>query len=63
MTQETRHYIAVTELGRLTATVGPATPNQFTTSPTEPIKLGDATAYPVSAEIAAEWGRDEECAR
>jgi hypothetical protein len=57
---ETRHYIGVTELGRLHMTLGPDEPSKFRTPPTEPLTLENGEVlYPVSAEVAAEWDLDD----
>ena len=58
--EETRHYIGITELGRLHMTLGPADPAKFKTPATEPITVGSDTLYPVSAEVAEEWTSDDE---
>jgi hypothetical protein len=57
---ETRHYIALTEMGRMVAKVGPAPAESFKLDPREPIPLGETLAYPVSAEIAREWTADDD---
>jgi hypothetical protein len=60
MPEETRHYIALTEMGRMVATVGPAPSESFKLDPREPMPLGETLAYPVSAEIAQAWTADDE---
>lgn len=60
MELETRHYIGVTPLGRMHATLGPGEPSSFTLAATEPIPVGDTWLYPVSFEVAEEWDSFDE---
>lgn len=60
MSDETRHYIAVTPIGRMHTVLGPAPAESFKLDPREPIPLGETLAYPVSAEIAQAWTADED---
>lgn len=64
---ETRHYIGLIGGTRVTVKYGPAAPEEFgDKDPRDPIPLAEgpqgerAFAYPVSAEIAAEWVRDDD---
>ena len=58
---ETRHYIGVTEMGRMHVTFGPDTPDKFKTPPHQPLTMKNgAVLFPVSAEVAEEWDYDDE---
>ena len=56
---ETRYYIALSGGMRVMWKLGPGEPDQFTTDPRDPAPFDGGWAYPVSAEIAAEWTRDD----
>ena len=60
MSDETRHYIALTPLGRMHTVIGPAPTDSFKLDPREPIPLGEALAYPVSAAIADAYMADDD---
>jgi hypothetical protein len=56
-----RYYIGLTSGGaHFTAKFGPCRQDQFMIDHDGPVPLGDTFAYPVSAEIAAEWNNEDE---